>query len=255
MTTVTRSVAAALCGIAMICAPSVVSAGPNADADALKILKNMTEYIGGLESFSVHTVNTFEEVLDSGQKIQVDFSSSVVVQRPDKLRAERADAYESQVVVYDGNRISVYEGTHDIYASVTAPDNLDDMLHFARDSLDLVPPAGDLVFSEAYELLTTGLTSGVVVGKAVIGGIPCTQLAFTNPLVDFQIWVANGDKPLPVKYVLTTMDDPAHPQYIALMSDWNTDPMIADELFTIKIPQTATMTEFVFIDADVAAGE
>jgi len=42
MTTVTRSVAAALCGIAMICAPSVVSAGPNADADALKILKNMT---------------------------------------------------------------------------------------------------------------------------------------------------------------------------------------------------------------------
>jgi len=251
MTTVTRSAIAGMIAIAMIGAAAAVSAGtPAADPDALKTLKKMTDYLGGLQSFSMHTENTFEEVLDSGQKIQYDFASSVVIRRPDRLRAERVDAYVNQVVAYDGERLSVYEGSEDLFASISAPDNLDDLLHFSRDALDLVPPAGDMVFTNAYELLTTGLTSGVVVGKAVVGGISCTQLAFTNPLVDFQIWVADGDKPLPVKYVLTTRDDPMHPQYVALISSWNIDPMIPDGLFNIKIPATATMTEFVFIDAD-----
>ena len=254
--TVTRNAIAALCVLALVGIGTVASAAtPNADPDALQLLKRMTDYLGNLENFSMHTENSFEDVFDSGQKIQYDFSSSVVIQRPDKLRAERSDAYVDQLLVYDGDRLSVYEGSEDLFASISAPDNLDDLLHFSRDVLDLVPPAGDMVFTNAYELLTAGLTSGVVVGKAVIGGISCTQLAFTNPVVDFQIWVADGDKPLPVKYVLTTRDDPTHPQCITLISNWNTDPMIPDGLFNIKIPPTATETEFVFIDVDTESGD
>jgi len=256
MTTATRRTIGVLCAFALVgFATAAPAESPNADADALQILKKMTDYLGGLETFSMHTENTFEEVLESGQKIQYDFASSVAIQRPDRLRAERVDAYVNQEIAYDGQRLSVYEGSEDLFASISAPDNLDDLLHFSRDALDLVPPAGDMVFTNAYELLTTGLTSGVVVGKAVIGGFRCTQLAFTNPLVDFQIWVADGDKPLPVKYVLTTRDDPTHPQCTTLISNWNTDPMIPNELFNITIPATATMTEFVFIDADFESVE
>ena len=255
MTTVTRSAIAVLCALALVGFASVAPAGTptsNADADALQILKKMTDYVGGLEKFSMHTENSYEDVLDSGQKIQVDFASSVVIQRPDKLRAERVDGDVSQVLVYDGETLSVYQGAQDFFAVIAAPDNLDDALDFSRDALDLVPPAGDMVYTNAYELLTAGLTSGFVVGKAVIGGVGCTQLAFTTPVVDWQVWVADGDKPLPVKYVLTTRDDPAQPQYIALISNWNTDPMIPGGLFDLKAPATATEIEFVRIDIETA---
>jgi hypothetical protein len=39
--------------------------------------------------------------------------------------------------------------------------------------------------------------------------------------VDWQIWIADSGKPLPRKYVITTKDDPAQPQYMVLMSNWN----------------------------------
>jgi hypothetical protein len=218
------------------------------DPDALQILKQMTDYLGNSQRFSMHTENTFEDVLATGQKIQFHYSSDIVGQRPDKLRAERSDGDVSHIFVYDGETLSMYLGEQDFYANIEVPDNLDDFLHFARDALDLVPPAGDMVFSNAFELLTAGMTSGFVVGKAVIGGVSCDHIAFTTPVVDWQVWVADGDKPLPYKYVLTTRDDPAQPQSVTLISDWNTDPKIEDGLFELKPPPTATEIEFIRFD-------
>lgn len=253
MKTVTRSAIGVAMVLAVIGAAAVATAQtpaqtPSADPDALQILKRMTDYMASLEAFSMHTENSYEDVLDSGQKIQYDFSSSVVIKRPDKLFVERTDGVVDQFFIYDGAMLSMYESGNDIYAAVTAPDNLDDMLVFARDMLDLVPPAGDMIFTNAFDLLTASVTSGVVVGEAIIGGVRCTQLAFTTPVVDWQVWVADGAKPLPVKYVLTTRDDPAQPQFITLISRWNTDPMIPAALFEFEAPTTATATEFVFID-------
>ncbi|MEJ2086552.1 MAG: DUF2092 domain-containing protein, partial [Acidobacteriota bacterium] len=108
----------------------------------------------------------------------------------------------------------------------------------------------DMVFTNAYELLMAPVTSGGVVGKSIVGGVRCDHLAFRTPLVDWQIWIADGDEPLPYKYVLTTMDDPALPQYLVLMSDWNVDPKFDETLFEISAPEGAQEIDFLRIDAD-----
>ena len=222
------------------------------DPDALQILKAMTDYLGGLQQFGMHTENTYEDVLETEQKIQFHFSSDIVIQRPDKLRAEQSDGMTSRLFVYDGQTLVMFDGGHDFYSTMAAPDNIDDFLHFARDALDLVPPVGDLVFSNAFELLTAGMTSGFVVGKAVIGGVRCDHLAFTTPVVDWQVWIADGDTPLPYKYVLTTRDDSAQPQFVTVISKWTTNPKIDSETFDFDPPATATEIDFVRADAGVA---
>jgi hypothetical protein len=219
------------------------------DPDALQILKGMTDYLGSLQRFSMHTENSYEDVLATGQKIQFSFSSSIVAQRPDKLRAERTDGMARQLFVYDGEALSMYDGGPDFFSIIGVPDNLDDFLHFARDTLDLVPPTGDMVYTNAFELLTAGITSGFVVGKAVIGGVSCDQIAFTTPVVDWQVWIADGDTPLPYKYVLTTRDDPAQPQFVTYVSDWNADPKIGDGTFEFEPPATAMEIDFILPDA------
>ncbi len=219
------------------------------DPDALQVLKGMTDYMGSLKTFSMHTENTYEDVLETGQKIQFGFSSSVVAQRPDKLRTKRWDGQSKRLFVYDGETLAMYDKGHDLYATVSAPDNIDDMLFFARDSLDLVPPTGDMMFSNAFELLTASITSGFVVGKAVIDGVSCDHLAFTTPVVDWQVWISDGDTPLPYKYVLTTRDDPAQPQFVTVISDWNTDPKIDDGTFEFEPPATAIEIDIVRHDA------
>jgi hypothetical protein len=218
------------------------------DPDALQILKGMTDYLGSLQQFAMHTENTYEDVLATGQKIQFGFSGDVVVQRPDKLRTERVDGTAHQLFIYDGAKLSIHEAGGDFFAAIDVPDNIDDFLHFARDGLGIVPPAGDIIFSNAFELLTAGVISGFVVGETEIGGIRCYHLAFTTPVVDWQVWVAQGDKPLPVKYVLTTRDDPAQPQFVTTISAWNTEPNIAAGTFEFDPPDGAMEIDFVRVD-------
>ena len=218
------------------------------DPDAAQILRRMTDYLGNLQRFSLDTQNTFEDVLESGQKIQYDLSTSVTVQRPNKVRAERNGDLVNQVVIYDGKTLTVYNADKKYYAVAPAPDNIDDALHFARDALGIVPPSGDLIYRDAYDLLTANVTSGVVVGKSMIGGVKCDHLAFTGPAVDWQIWIADGGQPLPRKYVITTRDDPAQPQYMVLMSNWNVSPDLTDALFKFTPPQDAKKTDFIRLD-------
>lgn len=222
------------------------------DPNALHILKGMTDYLGSLQQFGMHTENTYEDVLETGQKIQFGFSTDIVVQRPNKMRAERTDGTARLLFIYDGAKLVMHEANADYFAAVDVPDTIDDFLHFARDTLDLVPPAGDMVFANAFELLTTGVTSGFVVGTTIIGGVSCYHLAFTTPLVDWQVWIAEGDRPLPYRYVLTTRDDPAQPQFVTVISNWNTTPKIDGGTFTFDPPATATEIDFVFADAGTA---
>lgn len=218
------------------------------DPAATQILRRMTDYLGSLQRFSLDTQNTIEEVLDSGQKIQYDLSTAVVIQRPNKVRAERKGDLVNQVVIYDGKTLTVYNAANKYYAAAAAPDNIDDALNFARDALDIVPPSGDLIYSNSFDLLTAQLTSGMVVGKSMIGGVKCDHLAFRGPVVDWQIWIADGDKPLPRKYVITTRDDPAQPQYMVLMSNWNVAPRVNDAMFRFTPPQGAKKTDFLRLD-------
>ena len=247
--------------VALGSAPGVVSAGESQfagrwggpiDPDALQILKGMTDYLGGLQQFTMHTENTYEDVLATGQKIQFGFSTNIVVKRPNKIRAERTEGTAHQLFIYDGAKLSIHEAGGDFFAKVDVPDNIDDFLHFARDRLDLVPPAGDMVFSNAFELLTAGMTSGFVVGEAEIGGVRCYHLAFTTPVVDWQVWIAEGDKPLPYKYVLTTRDDSAQPQLVTMISNWNTDPKIAGGTFEFDPPETAMEIDFIHVDGSAS---
>jgi len=62
------------------------------DPKAEKLLRASTDYVAGLQRFSIDTRSTLEVVLKSGQKIQFDNATRVSVQRPNKLRAERITA-------------------------------------------------------------------------------------------------------------------------------------------------------------------
>jgi hypothetical protein len=243
-----------LVALAVAVVPTVARAQPpDVDPEAPKILRRMTDYLGSLQQFTVDTQTTVEVVLTSGQKLQFDTVASVMVRRPDKLRSERKGDLVSQTFYYNGKTLTIYNPADKYYATLPAPATLDEMLHFARESLGIVAPSGDLVYSNAYELLTQTVTSAIVVGKAVIAGVKCDHVAFSRPDVDFQLWVAEGDKPLPRKYVITTKDVPEQPQSVMVMTNWNVSPNLTDARFTFVPPQGATQVDFLRLDAASAS--
>ena len=226
--------------------PIATLAQPNEiDPDAIQLLKRTTDYLAGLKQFRVDADTTIEAVMPSGQKLQFGNRVVVTVQRPNKMRAERVGELVNQTFYYDGKTLSMNLPDQKYYATVAAPPTLEAMLDFARDKLDVIAPGSDLVYKNAFERFNEGLTSAFVVGKAVVGGVRCDHIAFRNPEVDWQIWIQEGDKPLPRKFIVTSKKVPESPQFSVLLPKWDTAPKLTDAMFSFTPPKGSRRIDFV----------
>ena len=138
----------------------------------------MGEYLAGRQQFTLKAESTLEAVLTSGQKLQYDSPATLVVSRPNKLHAHRKGDIANQEFFYDGKTLTLYNQRENLYASTAAPATLDEMLDFAREKLDIIAPAAELLYKNAAEKMLKESSSGFVVGPSVVAGVKTTQLAF-----------------------------------------------------------------------------
>jgi hypothetical protein len=229
-------------------APEVRAQAPAVDAAATQILKRMTAYVGSLKQFSVHTQTTFEDLLDSGQRVDFEISANVTIARPNKLRAERKGDLVSQVFYYNGKTLTLYNPTDKVYATEPAPRTIEGVLDFGRESLGLTVPVADLVYRNSFELLMQEVSFAKAIGKTVIRGVTCDHAVFSRPGVDFQVWVAVAGRPLPCKYAVTDTGTPARLSVSTVMSNWNVAPDVPEARFAFAPPKGVKKIEFMRLD-------
>ena len=222
---------------------------PAVDPAAVQILQRMADYLASLKQFSMHTQNTLEDVVNPGHRVDFDVSANVIISRPNKLRAERKGDLLDQVFYYDGQTLTLYNPSAKVYATEPAPGTIEGVLDFAYSSLGIAVPVGDLVHPEAFRLLMQDVTFAAVVGKSVIGGVPCDHAVFSRPGVDFQVWVADSGPSLPHKYVVTDTTTPALLSITTVISDWNVAPAVGDAQFAFVPPQGVKRIEFMRLGA------
>ncbi|MCF6186147.1 MAG: DUF2092 domain-containing protein [Desulfobulbaceae bacterium] len=208
---------------------------PKADA----LFKQMSVYLAGLHQFEISSQSTIETMLDSGQKIMLDYSSLTSVKRPDKLLTTRKGSSVEQSFYYDGKAFTSFDHLRNQYQVVAAPATLSAALDVALEQFELTAPGADLLYPNSYDRLSKGLIDGFYVGTSFINGIECHHLAFRNGAVDWQIWIQTGDRPLPIKYVITSRWITGAPQFSVLMK-WNVKPDLSDDIFRFAPPATAT---------------
>jgi hypothetical protein len=232
-----------------MCADAVFAQPAGIDPEATKLLKASTDFLARQQQFSVEARNSLEIVLKSGQKIQFNHEARQSVQRPNKLRAERIGDLVEQTFFYDGKTLTLLNKSNNVYATVAAPATLEAMLDFAREKLDIVAPATDLVYPNAYDILMTDVTSGFVVGKGVVAGVRCDHLAFRAPHVDWQIWIEEGNRPLPRKLVITTRDIVNAPQFSVEILKWDLAPKFTAQTFAFTPPKGGQKVDFLPVTA------
>ena len=191
---------------------------------------------------------SIEVVLESGQKIQFDNSAAAAVMRPNHFYAVRLGDLVSLVFFYDGETLTLHDADAGYYATVEAPDTLEGMFDFARESLDIVAPASDLIYSNAYEILMEDVESAFVVGQSFIEGVVCDHLAFSKPGTDFQVWIARGEQPLPLKIVITSRDVLSAPQFTVLIREWDIAVEVPQDKFQFTPPDDAQAVDFIMLE-------
>ena len=87
-------------------------------------------------------------------------------------------------------------------------------------------------------------TSGEYLGVHQVSGVRCHHLVFSNPSIDWQIWIEADGQPVPRKFVISYKRTAGHPQFIAQMSDWNFSPRLPESTFNFKAPSGYELIKF-----------
>ena len=222
------------------------------DPQAEKLLRRMSDYLAGRQQFSLKAESTLEVVLTSGQKIQFDSPATLIVSRPNKLHAHRKGDIANQEFFYDGKTLTLYNPKENLYAIAAAPPTIDETIDFAREKLDVIAPASELLYKNAAEKMLKEASSGLVVGPSVVAGVKSTHLAFRGAEVDWQVWIEDGDKPLPRKFILTSKQVKGEPQFTVVIRSWDLAPKLTDREFAFTPPKGAKKIEFLMLTAGAA---
>ncbi len=214
------------------------------DPKADEILKKMGQLLAGSKSFSFSSHAIVDQLLPDGQKIQYAKNQRVQLRRPDKLAADVAGDVEDLQFRYDGKTVTLYNPRTNSWGAADAPATIENTLDMLAQKYGMVMPLADLAFPDPYKCLIENVRSGQYIGVGYVFETKCHHLAFRQATIDWQIWIEDGDKPLPRKFVITFKESPAHPQYTALLSDWNLSAELADATFTFTPPAAAKKIEF-----------
>ena len=82
---------------------------PHIEPRAVQVLKHMTEYLQGLQQFSVQAEITEDVLLDSGLTIQDSRSVTASVRRPNRLRVDAVGDLGDRQLFYDGTTMTLMD--------------------------------------------------------------------------------------------------------------------------------------------------
>lgn len=220
--------------------PASAPAAPASERDpeAIAALERMGAHLRTLTTFGVAGDITSEEVLQTGQSITYTGAIDLVAQRPNRLRANMDSSRKRRQYFYDGRTLTIWAPRQGFYTSVDAPGTIGEVLDVASERLNLVLPLSDMFELGVDPELTGRLTSAFFVGVEAVDDQKCEHYAFRQPGVDWEIWIREGEAPLPCMYRITSLEDPSRPDYIVRMS-WDMSPVITDETFTFVAPEGA----------------
>jgi len=191
--------------LALLAAASALpSAAVAGEPETKAMLKAMTDYMATQKELSVRYDASIEAVTKAGEKLQIASSGRVALARPDRIAARRTGGFADMETIFDGKTMTIVGKTKNIYLQLPLSGTVDQLVDVLQNKYNRPLPAADLLLTNAYSELMTDVTEAKDLGSGVIGGTECDHLAFRGKEVGWQIWIAQGSRPLPCKYVITS---------------------------------------------------
>ncbi|GFE72493.1 DUF2092 domain-containing protein [Novosphingobium sp. TCA1] len=209
------------------------------DPVAVQALTGMGNYLKSLKTFEFHSKATAEAAFaDTDLLVHLDYEATYKVMRPTAFYVEIKSDRAVREYFYDGKSLTVNVPRQNYYAKVAAPPTIRQTVDKIYLDYGIDLPLAD-IFYWSENPVTEGITSAVRVGFARVNGKEADQFAYRGDTLDWQIWIARGKAPLPLRIVITDRSDPVRPSYSADL-DWNTAPSLTAKDFAFVPPKTAS---------------
>ncbi len=210
-----------------------------------QVLNQVCNFLKAQKSFTVEMDITYDNVLDSGEKVQYAAYQKVWVAKPNQLRSDYRGDLRSTSFYYDGKLLTWQNTNLDFYATKAAAPTIDEVLENVEVKYGVTIPMSNLFVTDPCGKVTLDIEKSVFVGSNMVNRVPGYHLLFTGKDRDWQMWVSRERQPLPMKVVITYKNIPGNPQYTAILSKWNFSPDIPTDTFTYEPSEEAIGIEFL----------
>ncbi len=234
---------ALLCSSSILLANEAIKPIKDDKTIAINALINMSDYLRSLDKFSVQAQINTDDVLASGQKIQLSKSSIIKADPPSGLWAKSSSMHSEREFFYNGKSFTIYSPDSNFYASFKAPNTLGKTIVKAEQQFNIKLPLVDLFYWGTRVESTDAIKEALIIGVDKVNGMSCNQFAFRQQDIDWQICIQRGHTPLPLKLVITSKEEESHPQYTAVLK-WDTAPVLDKKLFIFTPASTDNKINF-----------
>lgn len=204
------------------------------DPAAVQALSEMSTFLQALSTFTLNTQTSLDVVTNDDQKIQLVGTATYKVRKPDAFVVDVVSSSWNRRYIYSGGQFTVYAPQMGYYATVPAPATIQATIADVSNRFGISVPLDDLFrWSSPEGGRAESLESAFLVGAELLDGVNTNHYAFREGLIDWQIWIQQGEQPLPRQVVIVDRRDKTDPSYVARLA-WTLNPTLSDADFAFQ---------------------
>lgn len=228
---------------------------PDIDAAAEKRMRAMSDFYGGITSFSVDAVHTMETEEEDEDAPSYSDERHITLQQPNLIAATATGDSEGTVVC-DGKQLFAHLPSAKQYLLGEAPANLTDLLQEeASFLLGSGRTALQLVAGNSYKQFMDSVTKLALLESERVDNVVCDRIEMSQEQAKLVLWIEQGEVPLLRKMRQEMQIDMPDidfqiPSQVVRYSNWEVDPQLPHDTFSIELPEDAEQVDTLMDNAD-----
>jgi len=229
------------------------------DPKAKAVIDRFGKFFAGLKGFRTLLLVQIKSEA-AGQKMDFSATHHIAAERPNKFSLEVESSVGGHAVVKsDGKNLSIYMGLSNKYLVNKAPERWSGLS--SNPFVAGIAGMGNsgvvttsIIQDDPAKAVLANVESLAYVGVDDVDGVKCDHLTGTQPEMDWEIWIEQGDRPLVHKFVpdlaktlKKLANQPGGPKLegwkienVVRYTQWEIDPKFAPDTFVFTPPQDAT---------------
>lgn len=213
--------------------------------EAIAALRRMSDFLGASSTLRFEAEVHYDAVQASGEKVEFGSHRRLALRRPDGARVDVTHREGGrELITFDGERLSAAAPENRAYASVDLSGTASEALAYLVNEHGFISPLSDLVRVDLADVIEERAMTGRHIGIAVIEGIRSEHLVFRGETIDFQIFIALGEAPIPLRFLIDYHEAEGRPQFRAALRNWELEPELPTNTFRFVPPVGAQRVSF-----------
>jgi len=211
----------------------------NIDTIAVAILDRMTAMIGDLSSCHVTVKSNYDIRSQHLGLVKHGDEEQLYMQGPDKLLIRSQGDRGERSIYYNGETLTYYSMENNQFASLPFSAPIVEMIDTVNKMYGVDFPAADFFYPSFVDDILSESKNLIYLGMTKVDGKDCFHIAGTTADKTFQFWISDDALTLPLKMVIVYTNRDMNPQYEAVLSDWQINPVLPPALFEFMTPPKA----------------